>query len=392
MNGKERMAVAMRNEAPDRVPVMCQLAIGHYLLNSDLPPHKVWFSSDEFAKALVDRQRQYGFDGILINITGRPADLLDHVTEIEQTTDGERLTWDNGGVSFHPWDDNPIYYPPPGRQERFDFLADDPSDLDRVDELSRYTWGAYHTPFLLEKAGSGLLTEVPPYFYNTIDRVLELVDGQVSVHGEVFSPFSAYMDLIGYETALLGLAIDPEKAHVLLERLTPSVVTWAVAQARRGCDAVLISSAFAGGPMISPKMYEEFVVPYEKQVTEAVQAEGAVVYTHTCGSIGDRLSLMLKTGTAGIDTLDPPPLGTVELADAKAEVGDKVFLKGNMNSVTLLQATTSDEVVAHASDRISAGMSGGGYVLSTACSVAPHVEPWKLEALVPLAKEIGRYS
>ncbi len=392
MNGKERMALAMRNEVPDRVPVMCQLAIGHYLLNCDLPPHVLWFSSEAFAEALVDRQRQYGFDGILINLTGRPGDLLDHVITVEQTPDGEKLTWDNGATSFHPWDDNPIYSPGGATQERFDFLADDPTELDHVDDFSRYTWDAYQTPFLPGKTDTGLLTDIPEYFFNTIDRVLELVDGEVSVHGEVFSPFSAYMDLVGYEVALLGLAMDPAKAHALLELLTPPTVAWAVAQVQRGCDAVLISSAFAGGPMISPRMYEEFVLPYEKQVIDAVQAQGHVIYTHTCGSIGDRLEHMIATGTAGIDTLDPPPLGTVNLADAKAEVGGRVFLKGNMDSVAILQAATADEVLEHATDRITAGMPAGGYILSTACSVAPHVEPWKLELLAPLAKEIGRYS
>jgi uroporphyrinogen-III decarboxylase len=31
-------------------------------------------------------------------------------------------------------------------------------------------------------------------------------------------------------------------------------------------------------------------------------------------------------------------------------------------------------------------------ILSTACSVAPRVEPWKLEMLVDIADEHGRYS
>jgi uroporphyrinogen decarboxylase len=127
-------------------------------------------------------------------------------------------------------------------------------------------------------------------------------------------------------------------------------------------------------------------------VTEAVKATGTPVYTHTCGRIGDRLDLMLETGTQGIDTLDPPPLGNTELAAAKARIGDRVFLKGNMDSVVLLRAQTRDEVIAHATDRIRAGMPGGGYILSTACSVAPRVEPWKLELLTPLAEKIGRYS
>jgi uroporphyrinogen-III decarboxylase len=36
-------------------------------------------------------------------------------------------------------------------------------------------------------------------------------------------------------------------------------------------------------------------------------------------------------------------------------------------------------------------MPGGGYILSTACSVAPRMEPWKLELLTLLAEEMGRY-
>ena len=103
------------------------------------------------------------------------------------------------------------------------------------------------------------------------------------------------------------------------------------------------------------------------------------------------LAFYKKAGTGGIDTMDPPPLGNTELADAKAQVGSQVFLKGNMDSVVLLRAKTREEVVAHAADRIRTGMPGGGYILSTACSVAPRVEPWKLELLTPLAEEIGRY-
>ena len=261
-----------------------------------------------------------------------------------------------------------------------------------VDRFAGYVWGTYHIPWLPDKADAGPLTEVPEYFYRTIDKVRELTNGEVSVHGEVFSPFTHFMELVGYESALTNLLMDPAKAHAILDRLTTASITWAVGQARRGVDAVLISSAFAGGPLLSPGMYREFVLPYEARVVEATKREGVRVYTHTCGAIGDRLELMVATGTDGIDTLDPPPLGNVELAEAKARFGDQVFLKGNMNSVELLQAKTADEVLAYATDRIVDGSTGGGYILSTACSVAPGVEPWKLELLTALAEDIGRYD
>ena len=393
MNSKERVALAMRGKIPDRVPVMCQLALGHYFLNTDIPPHKIWFTSEGFAEALVQLQRRYRFDGILINQPGRPDNILGRATSIEKTNDGELVTWDTGETTLIPWDDNAIYNPgSSGRKQRFDFTTDDLDDLENIDDLGGYVWGVYHIPWLPGKRDKAPLTTVPDYFLHTIDGVKKRVADEVSVHGEVFSPFTHYMELIGYELGLMSLLIDGGKAHALLEQLTVASVSWATAQARHGCDAVLISSAFAGGPLLSPKMYEEFVLPYERKVTDAIKAEGVVPYTHTCGSIGDRLGLMVQTGTCGIDTLDPPPLGNAELADAKTEIGDQVFIKGNMNAVELLQFTTKEQVLDQATNRIEIGKPGGGYILSTACSVAPKVAPWKLELLTPLAEKIGQYG
>jgi len=98
---------------------------------------------------------------------------------------------------------------------------------------------------------------------------------------------------------------------------------------------------------------------------------------------------MAEMGTQGVDTLDPPPLGNVELAEAKRLIGDRLFIKGNMNSVALLAYQTREEVIAEAARCLRDGAPGGGYILSTACSVAPRVEPWKLELLAPLAEEMA---
>lgn len=392
MNSRERMARAMHHQTPDRVPVMCQLALGHYFLYSGLTPHDIWFTSEGFAEALVRMQRRYRFDGLLINLPGRPPGFLNHVKSSEENADGEWLALDTGDRVFFPWDDNPHLHAAEGSALRADFATIDPDDLSSIDGLKGYVWNTYHVPWLDGKQTPGPLAEVPDYFYATIDAVRARVGDEVSVHGEVFSPLTHYMELFGYEQALMTFIQDPAKVHAVLDRLSVASVTWAVAQARRGVDAVLISSAFVGGPFLSPRMYRDFVVPYEKRVTDAVKAEGVPVYTHTCGSIGDRLDLMLATGTEGVDTLDPPPLGNTELAAAKQQIGGKVFIKGNMNAVDLLQAAGPEQVIAHATNRIVTGKPGGGYILSTACSVAPKVAPWKLELLTPLAEELGRYE
>jgi uroporphyrinogen-III decarboxylase len=42
--------------------------------------------------------------------------------------------------------------------------------------------------------------------------------------------------------------------------------------------------------------------------------------------------------------------------------------------------------------RLEIGMPGSGYILSSACSVAPHVQPRRLLRMVELAEEYGRYG
>lgn len=393
MNGRERIALAMRHKEADRVPVMAQLALGHYFLNAGLAPHEVWFTSDGFADALVAMQRRYQFDGILINIPGRPRNVLNEIQKIENTKKGELVTWKNGHVTVIPWDDNAQYVYParPELQPRADLSALNPDRLEEIHRYPGYVWNVYHIPWIAGKDDFGLMNEVPDYFFDTIDLVRTKTNGEISIHGEVFSPFTHYLELIGYQNAIIGLVKSKEKVKALLERLTDAAIAWAVGQARHGVDAVLISSAFAGGGFISPKMYSEYVLPYERRLADAVRECGTPVYTHTCGKIGDRLELMEQTHTMGIDTLDPHPLGNVDLADAKKGVGQRLFLKGNLNSVSLLEYTTKEQVIAEASERIRVGMPGGGYILSSACSIAPHVEPWKIELFTPLAEEIGRY-
>jgi MtaA/CmuA family methyltransferase len=393
MNGRERIGLAMQHKEPDRVPVMCQLALGHYFLNTGIAPHEIWFTSEGFAEALVMMQKRYQFDGILINLPGRPRNVLSEIKKVERIKKGELVTWRNGHVTIIPWDDNGqyVYSARPELQQRADLTMLDPDHLEMIDQYPGYVWGTYHIPWLADKNDLGPMNEVPDYFLDTIDLVRAKTNGEISVHGEVFSPFTHYLELIGYQNAIIGLVKNKEKVKALLERFADASIAWAVAQAKRGVDAVLISSAFAGGGFMSPKMYAEYVLPYERRVVDAVKEFSIPVYTHTCGKIGDRLELMEQTGTMGIDTLDPHPLGNVALADAKNGVGKRLFLKGNMNSVSILEYTTKAEVVAEATERIQIGMPGGGYILSSACSIAPRVEPWKIELLTPLAKEIGCY-
>jgi len=146
----------------------------------------------------------------------------------------------------------------------------------------------------------------------------------------------------------MAFLTDPGKVHAILDRLADNVIAWGLALAARGADAIDLSSAFVAAPFLSRRNYQEFVVPYERRVNEALKAAGHIVYTHSCGKIGDRLDLLAETGTLRRGHAGSPPLGNCEIADAKREYGERLFFKGNMNSVALLQYRTRKEVLAEA--------------------------------------------
>jgi len=395
MTGRERIALTMRHQAPDRVPVMCQLSIGHYNLNGGYKPHEIWYETEAFADASVKLARRYAFDGILVVLTGRPPGYLDNVVSLREEAEGQWLRWRNGDRTFLPWDDMPHHYPADtSKPARAPFETFDPErGLEEVDHYLGYVWNVlFHMQDVPGKPDAGPLRAggIPDYLLRAFDLVRERAP-DLSVHGSAYSPVTHFFELFGYETALTGFLADPGKCHAVLERLADNTIAWGLALAARGADAIDLSSAFVAAPFLSRKLYREFVVPYERRVNEALKTAGCVVYTHTCGRIRDRLDLLEETGTMGIDTLDPPPLGNCDLAAAKRDYGSRLFFKGNMNSVALLQYKTKAEVLAEARRPLEIGKPGAGYILSTACSVAPRVEPWKLELLAPLAEELGRY-
>ena len=374
---------------PDRVPVMCQLSIGHYFLHSGVMPLDIWFTTEGFAQALVNLQQRYQFDGILVNLHGRAPDWEKHVDRIVERPGETFVWWKNGCYSKVPHNDNPHYYQADGTRYFPTFEELDPEKLFYIDpwDLTDISW-----PYTWGLEGKEYNHDFPPWCCDTLKRVKTLTGETVSVHGEVFSPFSQLLELLNYEAALMGLIDDPEKAHACLNALTQGAVALGIKEVEAGADAIVISSAFAGSGFISPRYYEEFVVPYEKAVISGIKERFDIpVYTHTCGGIGDRLDMMMASGTNGIDTLDPPPLGTVELEEAVEKTKGKVFLKGNLDPVNELLNGTPHDLEKAIIKRLNLAMPGGGFILSTACSVAPATPPERIKKLSEIVLEKGKY-
>ena len=383
MPSRERVVAAMNLTHADRVPFMCQLSMGHYLRELQLDPVEYWVDTEVLADAFITLARRYDFDGILINLPGRPPEAGNWIDHVERGRDRDVIHWKNGTQCVCPHDDLAMHAEPAK-------LTLDELDPDQLYYEDPHTLGGLKTPPFHYDFEPGD-EYFPEHVFGLIERVITQVGGQFSVHSEVFSPFTQFMERLGYENGLMALMDDPGKCKAILGRFAAGAADLATRQAARGVDAVLMSSAFAGGGFISRPFYEAFVLPYERQVHQAIKSAGAKCYVHTCGSIGDRLELMRATGIDGLDTMDPPPLGDTVLANAKQRIGDEVFLKGNVDSVGILLNGSVEAVREDARRKLDAAMAGGGYILSSACSVAPRVPAEHIHAMSEVVSEHGRY-
>lgn len=377
MTSRERILAAMNFEIPDRVPVMCQMSIGHMLQQlPEVSPVDFWFDVKTFANGLIKLCQMYEFDGILVSLHGHFKNWREIINKSEKLGDKVVVYLDDRKLVFSN-DDLPL----PEFYDSIIFPSVDEVEVKNLPDEIEYIPVSSGLHFKIDLENK----------FEIFQLIYEKVGDEFSIHGEITSPFDYLLDLLGYENALIALIENPDKCKLILQKFTDGLTKLATEMCNQKIDAIKISSPFSGAGFISPKFYKEFVLPFEAQIIKTIKSKGKFVYLHTCGAINDRLELMIESGVSGIECLDPKPLGDVDLIDAKRRLGKKAFIKGNIDSVNTLLNGSVDKIHQDVKEIIEIGKEGGGFILSTACSIAPCVPAENVKALKILAEKYGKY-
>lgn len=378
MNSRERVIKAMNMEHPDRVPLMCQFSIGfmnQQLKETGISPMELWLDAEKYAEALLFLREKFRFDGILVSLHGHSANWRDTIRKIE-SNDGMEIATFPDRTEYYPDNDLPYAKFFQSRQQMPDNLAPE-----EIPDLLNYIPASKDCYIFIDTAD--------PY------RIFDILDSRVknrySIHGEITSPFDYLLDLFGYENALVALLTDAEKCRTILQRFTNGILKMSEGICSKNVDAIKISSPFTGMGFISPEFYREFELPYITQLSDFIQSKGKFAYLHTCGHINDRLELMKESGVSGLECLDPPPIGNVELEEAFQRIGNDMFIKGNIDSVHILLHGSKESIEKDVRKRLTIGKQFPGFILSTACSIAPMVKADKLNKLYELVEKYGTY-
>jgi hypothetical protein len=206
MKPKEIVAAAMRMERPPRVPVMCQLANGHTVINTGVHPIDYFTSDEIWADCLLRMRAIYDFDGILCHKPGRVHGLMDLVERSDFDAPTPTLFLKDGARIECTRDDDSYYKPPPGfRRPTLDEL-----DLDDLLGWAPVSFRAFQASKATIPAQRP--EDLPDHVFGLLDRVLAKAGKEYSVHGEVRSPFDHLLNILGMEEGLMALLDNPRGA------------------------------------------------------------------------------------------------------------------------------------------------------------------------------------
>lgn len=154
------------------------------------------------------------------------------------------------------------------------------------------------------------------------------------------SPFGVATHIRGYENFLLDIVDNPPFAHRILALITEARKRWTAERAGFLGKPVGKGNLYndeVNCPSISPAMYEEFALPYEKELEEF---HGGILYWHSCG---DTTAMIPSLGQ--LKTLQMYHSGPwTDVEEAASFFGNRVALEVCLHPVRDVQRASEEEM------------------------------------------------
>jgi len=328
MTGYERIRAHLAGESVDHLPLM---------------PITMMLAADQTKAAYRDYVTDYR---VLCEAQIRTAEAfsLDYVSAISDPT---REAADCG-AAIRFFEDQP-----PAIREDAPLLAD-------KSRLAGLTMPDPH--------GGGRMTDR----LRGVAMLRERVGGDKLVEGWIEGPCAEAADLRGLNPLMLDFMDDATFVTDLLDFVTEMEIDFARAQVEAGAD--LIGMGDAAASLAGPRIYEQFILPRERRIVDAVHDTGVPLRLHICG---DTRPLFAQMGTLGCDIIDLDSM--CPLDDARRQMGPEQVLLGNLDPVQALK-NSDPELIAAAVAACHAA-AGPRYIVGAGCEVPRGTPPENFHAL-----------
>jgi uroporphyrinogen-III decarboxylase len=173
------------------------------------------------------------------------------------------------------------------------------------------------------------------------------------------------IELVGMERLILETYDDPEWVHELCRILQARKKTFIQSLKGARYDLLELGGGAASSTVISPKIFDEFVAPYDSELIEMAHQVGQRIVYHTCGGMMPFLERIAAMKPDAMETFTPSAMGgDIRLTEAKDRIGDKVCMIGGFDQFHYFVGCTPEETRAEVRRCFETAGRNGGYILS----------------------------
>jgi uroporphyrinogen decarboxylase len=230
------------------------------------------------------------------------------------------------------------------------------------------------------------------YVMDAVSTIRKELNGSVPLIGFSGSPWTlaTYMVEGGSSktfSKIKAMMFDqPATLHHILDVLADSVIAYLNAQIQSGAQAVQIFDTWGG--VLTPRDYNEFSLRYMHKIVDGLirdyDGRKVPVILYTKGG-GQWLEAMADTGAdaLGLDW-------TINIDEARARVGDRVALQGNMDPCMLY--ASPERIRQEVATILEQYGHGTGHIFNLGHGIHPEINPDHAGAFITAVTELsGQY-
>lgn len=142
----------------------------------------------------------------------------------------------------------------------------------------------------------------------------------------------AINDLTGSETWGYWLMDERELLHELVSEASRRQLHTLKEMLAQGVVGVYgyVGPELCIPPLAGPRDFDDFVVRYDEPLHDLVHDAGGLIWVHCHGKMNQVLERFADEGVDCLNPLEPPPMGDVTIADARARIGGRMSLDGGI--------------------------------------------------------------
>jgi uroporphyrinogen decarboxylase len=341
MSVKDRFLTAINRGIPDRLPVTTHHVMDYFLKNK--------------MKNLIDPNNNEFFDYF----------GFDPIVWVHNCKDVYNENWIIESKEL---------YDPKYRTIRYNIVTPK-GTLTTVLQYNEYTvWVTEH--LIKQKKDIELLEEFLPAPQCDVDAVNNIAkeNGENALirssvcSFDIFGQPGCWQDascLFGIENLIIETYDDPDWVHAFLKILQRRKISFLNSTKGANFDIIELGGGDASSTVISPKLFNEFVAPYDSVLIKTAHENDQRIAYHTCGGMMPILEDIAAMKPDAMETFTPPNMGgDTRLKEAKKRIGDKVCMIGGFDQFHFFKGCTPETTRKEVRRCFEEAGTGGGYILA----------------------------